>query len=206
MTEETKELIEIEKKNAEISKISDVTEKNAFTEAIDKAKIQTVVKASVEDKKFEKEFTDKILDASLKLAEVEKEKAELEKQNIKYHQELLETQQELNEQLQKVNIWSNREKRREYHFNGAKPIMSFVGITEPMNLAILYILTIILIPFYLINKLVSGTVGVLIAGASDSNRPKAVKGFLFTLLAIVCTGVVALATFFILKWLNIINI
>lgn len=205
MTEETKELIELEKK-AEVLKVEDVVAKNAFSEAIDSAKIRVVEDASVNDKNFNKNFTDKLLDASLKLAEVEKEKAELEKQNIEYHQELLSTQQKLNEQLQDENAWINKEKRREYHFNGVKPILGFVGITSPMNLVILYVLVAILIPFYLVNKLVSGTIGVLISGASDSNRPKAVKGFLFTLLAVVCVGIIALCVFLALKWLNIIQI
>lgn len=203
MTDETKELIELEKK-AEISKVEDIVAKNAFSEEVDSAKIRVVKDASVNDKSFNKNFTDKILDASLKLAEVEKEKAELEKQNIEYYQELLSTQQKLNEQLQSENAWINKEKRREYHFNGVKPILGFVGITSPMNLVILYVLVTILIPFYLVNKLVSGTIGVLISGASDGNRPKAVKGFLFTLLAVICTGVIALCTFLSLKWLSII--
>lgn len=206
MTEETRELIEIEKrKELPPQKIQDVVEKNTFSEAIDSAKIRVVEDASVNDKNFNKNFTDKLLDASLKLAEVEKEKAELEKQNIEYHQELLGTQQKLNEQLQAENAWSNKEKRREYHFNGVKAILMFVGIKEPMNLVILYILTSILIPFYLLNKLVSGTLGVLIAGASDENRPRAVKGFLFTLLAVTCAGIIALLVFLALRWLNIIN-
>ena len=206
MTEETRELIEIEKrKELPPQKIQDVVEKSAFSEAIDSAKIRVVEDASVNDKSFNKTFTDKLLDASLKLAEVEKEKAELEKQNIEYHQELLGTQQKLNEQLQAENAWSNKEKRREYHFNGVKAILMFVGIKEPMNLVILYILTSILIPFYLLNKLVSGTLGVLIAGASDENRPRAVKGFLFTLLAVTCAGIITLLVFLALRWLNIIN-
>ncbi len=205
MTDETKQLIEQERTaELQVNEIRNVTASTTFTEAIDVAKIKTVEEASVNDEKFRKEFTDKLKDATLKLAELETEKAELEKQNIEYHQELLQTQQELNEQLQAENQWANKEKRRDYHYNGVKPIMAFVGIKEPMNLAILYILTVILIPFYLVNKLVSGTIGVLIAGASDSNRPKAVKGFLFTLLAVVCTSVIALAVYLVLGWLKII--
>lgn len=205
MTEETRELIEIEKrKELPPQKIQDVVEKSAFSEAIDSAKIRVVEDASVNDKNFNKNFTDKLLDASLKLAEVEKEKAELEKQNIEYHQELLSTQQKLNEQLQDENAWINKEKRREYHFNGVKAILTFVGITEPMNLVVLYFLTAILVPFYLLNKLIAGTFGTLVAGASDSNRPKAVKGFLFTLLAVACTCILAIMVYLGLGWLKII--
>lgn len=205
MTDETKQLIEQER-TAEIhkSEITNVTAKTSFTEAIDVAKIKTVEEASVNDEKFKKEFTEKLKDATIKLAEVEEEKAGLEKQNILYHQELLNTQQELNEQLQAENQWANKEKRREYHYNGVKPILMFVGIKEPMNIAILYILTSILIPFYLANKLIAGTIGALISGASDDNRPKAVKGFLFTLLAVTCAGLLAVIVYLGLGWLKII--
>jgi len=205
MTDETKQLIEQER-TAEIhkSEITNVTAKTSFTEAIDIAKIKTVEEASVNDEKFRKEFTEKLKDATIKLAEVEEEKAGLEKQNILYHQELLNTQQELNEQLQAENQWANKEKRREYHYNGVKPILMFVGIKEPMNIAILYILTSILIPFYLANKLIAGTIGALISGASDDNRPKAVKGFLFTLLAVTCAGLLAVMVYLGLGWLKII--
>lgn len=205
MTDETKQLIEQER-TAELhkSEITNVTAKTSFTEAIDIAKIKTVEEASVNDEKFRKEFTEKLKDATIKLAEVEEEKAGLEKQNILYHQELLNTQQELNEQLQAENQWANKEKRREYHYNGVKPILMFVGIKEPMNIAILYILTSILIPFYLANKLIAGTIGALISGASDDNRPKAVKGFLFTLLAVTCAGLLAVIVYLGLGWLKII--
>lgn len=205
MTDETKQLIEQERAvELHKSEITNVTAKTSFTEAIDIAKIKTVEEASVNDEKFRKEFTEKLKDATIKLAEVEEEKAGLEKQNILYHQELLNTQQELNEQLQAENQWANKEKRREYHYNGVKPILMFVGIKEPMNIAILYILTSILIPFYLANKLIAGTIGALISGASDDNRPKAVKGFLFTLLAVTCAGLLAVMVYLGLGWLKII--
>lgn len=210
MTDETKQLIEQERAvesrpgELQVNEIRNVTASTTFTEAIDIAKIKTVEEASVNDEKFRKEFTEKLKDATIKLAEVEEEKAGLEKQNILYHQELLNTQQELNEQLQAENQWANKEKRREYHYNGVKPILMFVGIKEPMNIAILYILTSILIPFYLANKLIAGTIGALISGASDDNRPKAVKGFLFTLLAVTCAGLLAVMVYLGLGWLKII--
>jgi hypothetical protein len=210
MTDETKQLIEqeraVESRTGElqVNEIRNVTASTTFTEAIDIAKIKTVEEASVNDEKFRKEFTEKLKDATIKLAEVEEEKAGLEKQNILYHQELLNTQQELNEQLQAENQWANKEKCREYHYNGVKPILTFVGITEPMNLVVLYFLTAILVPFYLLNKLIAGTIGALISGASDANRPKAVKGFLFTLLAVTCAGLLAVIVYLGLGWLKII--
>ena len=86
-------------------------------------------------------FTDKLLDASLKLAEVEKRKSRTRKTKHRVSSRASGySTKRLNEQLQAENAWSNKEKRREYHFNGVKAILMFVGIKEPMNLVILYIL------------------------------------------------------------------
>lgn len=191
-------------KSSTASPLSNVTEATAFTKAIDEAKIRVVEEASTNDANFVKDFEKKLKDATLELAAVEEEKARLEKQNIEYHQELLSTQQALNEHTQAENLWENRQKRREYHYNGVKPIMEFVGIKEPMNLPLLYALTFVLLPFFLLAKLFKGTVGALIAGAEDSDRPKAVKGFLWTLIAVIAVGVVGLITVLVLRWLNII--
>jgi len=197
MTDETKALIEAEKNALPVyvppvpisvgqgEQLSNVTAANSFTQAVDTAKINVLQDASANDKKFTDDFKDKLKEATLKLAEVEREKANLEKQNVEYHQEILETKQLLNEQKQAEDKWNNRQKSREYHYNGVKPIMEFVGIKSAMNVAILYFLTAILIWFFLFAKLWKGTVGALIAGASDSDRPKAVKGFLWTMIGIV---------------------
>jgi hypothetical protein len=211
MTEEINQLIEAEKNALPVpssvgqgEQLSNVTAANTFTQAVDEAKINVLKEASANDKKFTDDFKSKLKEATLKLAEVEREKANLEKQNIEYHSELLETQQKLNEQQQSEDKWNNRQKSREYHYNGVKPIMEFVGIKSAMNVAILYFLTAILIWFFLFAKLWKGTVGALIAGASDSDRPKAVKGFLWTMIGIVALAAIAVGGYLTLGWLNII--
>lgn len=216
MTDEIRALIEAEKNAPPVcvppvptsvgqgEQLSNVTAENSFTKAVDAAKINILQEASVNDKKFTDDFRDKLKEATLKLAEVEREKANLEKQNIEYHQEILETKQLLNEQKQAEDKWNNRQKSREYHYNGVKPIMEFVGIKQPMNIALLYSLTLFLLPFFLFAKFWKGTIGALIAGAEDSDRPKAVRGFLCTLLAIVAVGIIAFVTYLALVWLNII--
>lgn len=216
MTDETKQLIEAEKNALPVSDspdpvsvgqgepISNVTAANTFTKAVDTAKLNVLQEASVNDKKFIDDFRDKLKEATLKLAEVEREKANLEKQNIEYHQELLETKQLLNEQKQAEDKWTNKQKQREFHFAGVRPIMEFVGIKTPMNIALLYFLTMFLLPFFLFAKLWKGTIGALIVGAEDSDRPKAVRGFLYTLLAVIAVGTIALVAYLVLGWLNII--
>lgn len=184
--------------------ISNITEQTQFNEAVDSAKLNILKDASANDEKFVAEVKENVKDATLKLMEVEKEKAELEKQNVLYHQELTDKDRQINEYEQKVNYWENRQKRREYHFNGVKPILNFVGIKEPMNLFVLYFLTIVLVPFFLLAKLLKGTFGVLIAGASDGDRPKMVRGFLWTMLGLAVVGIIAGVIFLFLKWQNII--
>lgn len=216
MTDETKQLIEAEKNAPPVyvppapisvgqgEQLSNVTAANSFTKAVDTAKLNVLQDASANDKKFTDDFKGKLKEATLKLAEVEREKANLEKQNIEYHQEILETQQLLNEQKQAEDKWTNKQKQREFHYAGVRPIMEFVGIKQPMNIVLLYSLTLFLLPFFLFAKFWKGTIGALIVGAEDSDRPKAVRGFLYTLLAIVAVGIIALVTYLALGWLNII--
>lgn len=185
--------------------VKNVTEATDFSKAVDEAKIKAVQEAAATDEKFVKDFTEQLKEATLKSAQVEQEKQELEKQNVQYAQELLETQQKLNAATQQVNEWDKKQKRRQYHYDGVKPIMEFVGIKTPMNLFLLYALTGVLVWFFLLNKLFKGTVGALIAGAEDSDRPKAVKGFLWTLIAVIAVAVLAFVILLVLKWLGYIQ-
>lgn len=216
MTEEIKQLIEAEKNEPTVDiclapnkigqgePICNVTAANTFTQAVDTAKITVLQDASANDKKFTDDFKDKLKEATLRLAEVEREKANLEKQNIEYHQEILETKQLLNEQKQAEDKWISKQKQREFHYAGVRPIMEFVGIKTPMNVALVYFLTMFILPFFLFAKFWKGTIGALIVGAEDSDRPQAVRAFLYTLLAIVAVGIIALVTYLVLGWLNII--
>lgn len=185
-------------------KIADLTEKTSFSAAVDAAKIKVLNEAEANDPKFGTEIAQKLKDAAQKLIEVEKEKAELEKQNITYHSELLLTQQKLNEHQQAENKWKNKEASRKFHYDGVAPILESVGIKTPMCLPILYILIAFILPFFLIGKFLKGTVGALISGASDADRPKEVKAFLWTLLAAMCLIVLVAAIYLGLKWFNVI--
>lgn len=73
-----------------------------------------------------------------------------------------------------------------------------------MNLFLLYFLTLILIWFFLLSKLLRGTIGALIAGAEDANRPKAVKGLLWTLIGAIAVGALLCVVYLFLKWQNLI--
>lgn len=175
-----------------------------FAKRMDDVKVQVLENASNEDEKFVKTVKENLKDAAVKHTEVEQKKAEFVKQKVQFEQEKLETKQKENVHQQQEDKWANRQKRRQYHYDGVKPIMQFVGIETPMNLFILYFLTFVLVWFFLISKLLKGTVGALIAGASDADRPKAVKGFLWTLLAIFTVIIIAMAVYLFLRWQEII--
>lgn len=181
----------------------------AFTEAVDKAKIATITDKAATDKRFLTEFTDNVTDAALISAQVEQERQRLEKQVVVYEQELLETKQQLNKLEQQNTKWEKRQKRRQFFYDGVKPIMKFVDINEPMNILLTLLFTVILCPFFLLNKLGKGTIGTLLSGATDDNRPKAVKNFIWTMLGILVAAIIVaiiLVVFLVLKHYGIINL
>lgn len=181
----------------------------AFTEAVDQAKIATITEVAATDKRFVREFTDNVTDAALESAKVEQEKQKLERQLIEYEQELLETKQQLNKLEQQTTKWEKRQKRRQFFYDGVKPIMMFVDIKEPMNILLTLLFTVILCPFFLLGKLFKGTIGNLLSGATDANRPKAVKNFIWTMLGILVAVIVIaiiFVVFLVLEHYGIINI
>lgn len=176
----------------------------SFTDRMDDVKLKILQDASASDEKFVKTIKDNVKEAAVVNTEVEREREAFAKQSVQYEREKLSTKQQKNTIEATEDKWANREKRREFHYNGVKPIMEFVGISKPMNLALLYFLSFILVWFFLLSKLWRGTIGALIAGAEDANRPKTVKGFLWTLLGLVSLGVLAALVYLFLKWQGII--
>lgn len=177
---------------------------NSFSDRMDDVKLKILQDASASDEKFVKTIKDNVKEAAVVNTEVEREREAFAKQSVQYEREKLSTKQQKNTIEATEDKWANREKRREFHYNGVKPIMEFVGISKPMNLALLYFLSFILVWFFLLSKLWRGTIGALIAGAEDANRPKTVKGFLWTLLGLVAIGVLAALVYLFLKWQGII--
>lgn len=175
-----------------------------FAEKMEDVKLGILQNASEDDEKFVKTVKDNVKKAAVANTETEKEREEFAKQTVQYEREKLSTKQQRNVHEATEDKWANKEKRREFHYNGVKPIMEFVGISKPMNLFLLYFLSFVLVWFFLLSKLWRGTIGALIAGAEDSDRPRFVKGFLWTLLAVIAVGIVSALVFFFLKWQNII--
>lgn len=173
---------------------------------MDEVNTAILAQAAAEDKKFVDTIKENIKEAAVTHTEVEKESAELDKKGVLYEQEKIDLNRQKVANAGQEDKWDNREKRRLYHYNGVKPIMKFVNINEPLNLFFLYFFTIVITPFYLLNKLWKGSIGAMVVGAGDENRPKAVRGFLWSLLGVLAVIVILAVVFLFLKWQHIITI
>jgi len=175
---------------AKEQKIQNLTQPTEFSQAIDQAKIHTIKTASAEDQKFNEDFKNQLKEAVLKSAELEKEKQELEKQNIELQQDYIFTKQQLESQTQAVNKWNNKRERRQYHYDGLKDIMEFLHIDNPMCIWLMYLFALIASPIYLLKVLIISPIATLIGGTKTGNRPKLVKGAIYTVLLIALVSVV----------------
>ena len=198
---QTPQELQIEVKN---NQIGNITQETNFSKIIDTAKIETIKRASAEDDKFNEDFKNELKQAVLKSAQLEKEKQELEKKNIELQQNYIKTKNELENQIQSVNKWDNKQKAREYHYNGLKDIMLFVHINNPMCVPLMYIFAFLISPIYLVWTLILAPIGTLIAGTKDQERPKLVKGAIYTILCIALVLVLAILFYacghYWLKW------
>ena len=198
---QTPQELQIEVKN---NQIGNITQETNFSKIIDTAKIETIKRASAEDDKFNEDFKNELKQAVLKSAQLEKEKQELEKRNIELQQNYIKTKNELENQIQSVNKWDNKQKAREYHYNGLKDIMLFVHINNPMCVPLMYIFAFLISPIYLVWTLILAPIGTLIAGTKDQERPKLVKGAIYTILCIALVLVLAILFYacghYWLKW------
>lgn len=167
-----------------LAQVENITKDTDFSRAIDTAKIETIARASAEDKQFNDDFKNELKQAVLKSAQLEKEKQELEKKNIELQQNYIKTKSELETQTQSVNKWENKERARLYHYNGLKDIMLFVHINNPMCIPLMYFFAILVAPIYLAWTLIISPIFTLIAGTKDGERPKLVKGAIYTILLI----------------------
>lgn len=204
MIEDDKELDELERqRNEKLQALAQTEQRSSFAEKMDDVKQRVLINASQNDDKFVNTVVENVKDAAVKYTQVEQEKAALERQKVQYESEKLDTQQLANMNQAAEDKWLNRQKRREYHYNGVKPVMTFAGINDPMNLAFLYFFAVILIVPFFIAKLFRGTIGALLCGAEDANRSKAAKGFIWTIIAIVVVILIMCLMHLFLKWQGI---
>lgn len=199
-----KELMTIKEKLIKKNEISNVTKQTDFTKVMEEGKINILKQASVDDEKFVSALTETIKDASIKSAEVEKEKQELEKKHIQHEQTKIDTQEQKEINTQRVDKWDNKQKARQYHYDGLKDIMKFVHIEHPMWIPLMYFIAFLVTPIYLAWTLILCPIGTLIAGTNDKNRPALVKGAIYTLLFIALVIAVGFGIYacmhYVFKW------
>lgn len=183
------------------SQVANVVAPSEFSKVLDSAKVETLKVASAEDEKFIADFKKELKDASIKSAQLEKEKQELEKKNIELQQAYIKTKNDLEEQLQKANMWDNKQKAREFHYNGLKDIMEFIRIKNPMCIPLMYFLAVIAMPIYLLWTLVLNPIGTLICGKESESRPKVVKGAIYTLLLLALAIAVGFGAYAVMHYM-----
>lgn len=159
-------------------------EKTIFENKMEDVKINVLKQASEEDKKFVDTIKQNLKQAAITNTEVEQNKADLQNKQVESEKKKTEKEIKQTENAIKEDKWQNREKWRLYIYNGFKPLMTFVNINEPMGIIPMFIFAIILFVPFLIAKLWNATIGALITGASDGNRSKAMKGFIWTILGL----------------------
>ena len=201
---EIQRILEKKAEQRQQKEVANVTKETAFTQMMDEAKMNIMREASAEDQKFIDALKSEIKQAGLKSAQLEKEKQELEIENIALEQNYIQTKNELESQKQKVNKWENKQKARQYHYEGLKDIMLFIHINNPMCIPLMYLFAIIISPIYILWTVLLCPLGTLIAGTKDNERPKLVKGAIYTILLVALVVAVVLGGYSVmhywLKW------
>lgn len=180
------------------------TKNTSFDNMMEQVKQNTLLNASTDDADFVNKTKEALKSAVMKSAKVEENKADFENQKVTYASEKLNTAQQKNSYEAKENKWKNKEAKREYIYKGVKPLMTFVGIKEPMAIPLTIFLTLLIFPFYFFAILIRITFGTLLSGACDEDRPKSVKGFLWTLIAVIAILLITAIIYFFLKWQGLI--
>lgn len=181
-------------------KIADVTEETSFTKTINEGMENILREGYAEDNEFREDIKTKVKKTAEKRAEVETHKAELEEQHLKYQSELLQTEQEKNTNIQEKNRYDAKRERRQFVYDGVKPIMMWVGIKEPMNIVLMSIVTAILLIPFIIGK----PIGALLLGVDPEQRKKQAIAWLWVILALFVTGALLTAILVPLSYFNII--
>lgn len=179
--------------------LGDKVARSSFADKMDDVKINVLAEASTEDHTFVNTIKQNLKKAAVTHTEVEKDKAELEKQHVQSESEKVTKEQKKTEHEIKEDKWDNAQKQRQFVYDGLKPILTFAGIDTPFSCWLMCFFALFLIVPYFINKLWNGTVGVIIFGACDKDRSKAMKGVFWTLLVLILLFAIFAVIYFFLK-------
>ena len=186
------------------ARLNKVFTDTSFSKKMDVVKENVLAEAAVNDEHFVKTVQEEVKEAAKTSAKTETKKEKLKEKQVDTETIKEEREQKKVEHGVNEDKWDNIEKRRKVWYNGVKPIMKFVNIEEPMSIPITVFLTFILIVPFLIDKLWKGTIGALIFGACDENRPKSIKGLCWTILGLTCVLALSAAIYLFLQWQGII--
>ena len=170
---------------------------NEVTEMAKKANLM----ATSNDKDFVGELSDKNKDVLKASIDLEREKVEAEKQMILLEQAKIEKEKEANLNERLKGKFGAKLDAQEYYYKSLKPILETVGVKNPMNVILMWIIAVasIIIPIYPTKLLFCATFGNLLAGASSENRKGFAKGCMWTAIAILGISLTALLVFGMVK-------
>lgn len=174
-----------------------------FSKKMDGVKQNILEDASESDKDFQKKVKENVKQAAVILTEVEKKKAGYTEQQVEYESLKLQTKEQQEEHQQAEDVWDNRRKRRQYHYDGVKDLMEFMHIKSPMNLFFLYFFAVVGIAPFILQKLWDMTLGALLVGAQNKDRAKAAKAFIWTIIAIFVLVALFIIIYLFLLWQGI---
>lgn len=197
----TQQDVPIEEENNESTPRQDlVLSEMSYNEVTEMAKKANLM-ATSNDKDFVGELSEKNKDVLKSSIDLEREKVEAEKQRILLEQEKIakEKEENLNERLK--GKFGAKLDAQEYHFKSLKPILETVGVRNPMNVILMWIIAVscFIIPIYPLKLLFCATFGNLLAGASSENRKGFAKGCMWTAIAILGISMTALLVFGMVK-------
>lgn len=190
----------VEEETKETPKQELAVSEMTYNEVTEMAK-KTNLLATSSDKDFVGELSEKNKDVLKASIDLERERVEQEKQKILLEQAKIEKEKEenLNERLK--SRFGAKLDAQEYHFKSLKPILETMGIKNPMNVYLMWIIAIIccIIPIYPTKLFFCATFGNLLAGANSENRKGFAKGCMWTAIAILGISLTALLMFGMIK-------
>lgn len=184
----------------ENSETSLVLTEMTYNEVTEMAK-KTNLMATSKDKDFVGELSNKNKDVLKASIDLEREKVEAEKQKILLEQERVAKEKEENLNARLKGKFGAKLDAQEYYYKSLKPILETVGVKNPMNVILMWIIAVgaIIIPIYPLKLLFCATFGNLLAGASSENRKGFAKGCMWTAIAILGISMTALLVFGMVK-------
>lgn len=176
----------------------------AFTDAVEKAKVEVAKGVTVEGSKTAKRVEEVIANTIVKSTELDQNRVELEQDKVDLQSDLLTTRKLKEQYTKRQARYEHLCQKRQYHYDGLKTILNRVGINEPTNMILMYFIALTILPFSLLGMLFKGTIGNALSGLNPEERAKRVKSFLITFMALVAVTAITAIILWVLKATKVI--